>query len=336
MYIKKTIIPDRPNEIRSNSTTSSRSLDFLHRPQRVTHMNDYTFPEEEVKRNTAFNKNLHNKHSTTEDTDNDDTSESIIDEEGIIFKNNGERLRSSLKKHHNRSKSLPGNITIPKQRNMRRSCSVHFAKDIPLHYYSYDNKIEGKDTCTDIYSQHQSHISHMKQLAVEAKTRCDTEDNTNTNTNTNTSNNTVAAYKLVPMNFNIRPSSTPVCMYLQHPAIPANTAHCQLARISLHRPGILKLQILLENLAFAKHVSARFTLDGWDSAHETGGTWLGSRDLAWDVFSVAIPLPQARDVLREVGRSGIELEMCIHSTIGDDNDQWLNNNGENYKIRLVI
>ncbi|CCF60689.1 hypothetical protein KAFR_0L00810 [Kazachstania africana CBS 2517] len=135
-----------------NSIHQLYSLNFLHKPQRVSKLNEDKFPEDELQRNTDLNKQIPCDgvsprtpvRSPFNDLDSIDTFQSPV------YKKSGELLKSSLKR---RSKSLP---TTPAVLNdgevsqhgkmlhftnaptLIRSKSVHFDQKAPVKYFLKD------------------------------------------------------------------------------------------------------------------------------------------------------------------------------------------------------
>ncbi|SMN19948.1 similar to Saccharomyces cerevisiae YIL045W PIG2 Putative type-1 protein phosphatase targeting subunit that tethers Glc7p type-1 protein phosphatase to Gsy2p glycogen synthase [Maudiozyma saulgeensis] len=139
------------------------SLKFLHKPQRVAHLNEDRFPEEELQRNTDMNKKLTTSNglpelspnSVVEERNiqsinyifNNTSNESIIPFPTPVYKKSGELVKSSLKK---RSKSLPATPLVSSHYDdddddigenpllLARSKSVHFDHKTPVKYFSKD------------------------------------------------------------------------------------------------------------------------------------------------------------------------------------------------------
>ncbi|CAD1781780.1 similar to Saccharomyces cerevisiae YIL045W PIG2 Putative type-1 protein phosphatase targeting subunit that tethers Glc7p type-1 protein phosphatase to Gsy2p glycogen synthase [Maudiozyma barnettii] len=139
------------------------SLKFLHKPQRVAHLNEDRFPEEELQRNTDMNKKLttsnglpeFSPNSVVEERNiqsfnyifNNTSNESIIPFPTPVYKKSGELVKSSLKK---RSKSLPATPLVSSHIDdddddigenpllLARSKSVHFDHKTPVKYFSKD------------------------------------------------------------------------------------------------------------------------------------------------------------------------------------------------------
>lgn len=155
--------------VNSNNISSINSLNFLHRPQRVS-MKTNLFPDEEIAKNTNLNKQLSSADhvSSTSSIPTDfglsPTSISInknlgvftspypIDENMLpfppIYKKSGELVKSSLKR---RSQSLPASPHINKENEnknlanvrpgggrLQRSKSVHFDQKTPVKYFCED------------------------------------------------------------------------------------------------------------------------------------------------------------------------------------------------------
>ena len=147
-----------------NGDTNLSSLKFLHKPQRVAHLNEDRFPEDELQRNTDLNKKLTTSNgfpelqpsSVMEERNiesinyvfNNTSNESVIPFPTPVYKKSGELVRSSLKK---RSKSLPSTPMVkshsedsesgPGEDNpllLSRSKSVHFDHKTPVKYFSTD------------------------------------------------------------------------------------------------------------------------------------------------------------------------------------------------------
>lgn len=168
------VITDKPpnlmaRRVNSNNISSINSLNFLHRPQRVTQMKTNLFPDEEIAKNTNLNKQLSSADhvSSTSSIPTDfglsPTSISInknlgvfnspcpIDEHMLpfppIYKKSGELVKSSLKR---RSQSLPASPHINNENEnknlanvrpggrLQRSKSVHFDQKTPVKYFCED------------------------------------------------------------------------------------------------------------------------------------------------------------------------------------------------------
>lgn len=145
-----------------NGVSNISSLNFLHKPQRVTNLNAGRFPEEELQRNTDLNKKLTginvlpelSRSSVIEERNleltnyfiNNTSNESIlIPFPAPVYKKSGELVKSSLKK---RSQSLPATPSVKKPEDddyerdkslmLVRSKSVHFDQTTPVKYFSKD------------------------------------------------------------------------------------------------------------------------------------------------------------------------------------------------------
>ncbi|KAG0666971.1 hypothetical protein C6P45_000180 [Maudiozyma exigua] len=165
--INNTISPDTINNYDKkyhvlHGKSNLSSLKFLHKPQRVAHLNEDRFPEEELQRNTDLNKKLTTSNgfpelspnSVVEERNiqsinyifNNTSNESVIPFPTPVYKKSGELVKSSLKK---RSKSLPATPLVSSrddedddiQENpllLARSKSVHFDHKTPVKYFSKD------------------------------------------------------------------------------------------------------------------------------------------------------------------------------------------------------
>ena len=150
------------------------SLKFLHKPQRVAHLNEERFPEEELQRNTDLNKKLTTSNgfpelshtSVVEERNiesinyifNNTSNESVIPFPTPVYKKSGELVKSSLKK---RSKSLPATPLVSSRDDedddiqdnpllLARSKSVHFDHKTPVKYFSKDESPINVNT-TDVH-----------------------------------------------------------------------------------------------------------------------------------------------------------------------------------------
>ena len=153
-----------------NGDSNLSSLKFLHKPQRVAHLNEDRFPEDELQRNTDLNKKL-----TTSNGFPELAPSSVIEERNIesinyvfnntsnesvipfpVYKKSGELVRSSLKK---RSKSLPTTPMLKSHSQegsergdeenpllLARSKSVHFDHKTPVKYFSTDESPSNVNT----------------------------------------------------------------------------------------------------------------------------------------------------------------------------------------------
>lgn len=135
----------------TNNISSINSLNFLHKPQRISHLKTNLFPDEEILKNTNLNKKLSTQNGTVEEFDFSPTrpqghGSSLYDEQlafAPVYKKSGELVKSSLKL---RSKSLPTspyveNKTLGTARpppRLQRSKSVHFDHKTPVKYFCED------------------------------------------------------------------------------------------------------------------------------------------------------------------------------------------------------
>ncbi|CCH60911.1 hypothetical protein TBLA_0D04140 [Henningerozyma blattae CBS 6284] len=135
--------------VRNSTNTSAQrvpglSLQFLHRPRRGT-LDDGLFPDDELQRNTAYNKSCasrqisawdsHDSHTTRQDIqdlDPLDTSLQPLDTSTARFTPG-----------HARSRSLPGSPAIATTSTahppVRRTRSVHFDTSIPICLFDCDS-----------------------------------------------------------------------------------------------------------------------------------------------------------------------------------------------------
>ncbi|KAL3232933.1 GLC7-interacting protein 2 [Nakaseomyces bracarensis] len=175
--------------------STATSLQFLHKPQRVSQMNKDRFPEEELLRNTQLNKNIHSRtvdsnyeeyvsetsrggNSPVEefeplspkstlpglDTMNLDglTDDSMVAPfSPPVYKKSGELVKSSLKR---RSKSLPStpglnapmHVSVRAPNKLVRSKSVHFDQKAPVRYFNKNERPIDVSNA-DIYDQYGSY-----------------------------------------------------------------------------------------------------------------------------------------------------------------------------------
>jgi hypothetical protein len=104
--------------------------------------------------------------------------------------------------------------------------------------------------------------------------------------------------------------------------------HVRLENLSLAEDGRSVLGIVLvRNLAYGKHVAARFTMDRWQTTSEVTARYVGSvLDGTYDRFEFTIRLA---DYLG--GKIwGRMLEIAIRYSCDDHRDMWDNNQGKNY------
>ncbi|QLL32311.1 hypothetical protein HG536_0C04800 [Torulaspora globosa] len=129
----------------TNNLSSINSLNFLHKPQRVSHLKTNLFPEEEIVKNTNLNKRLDSSPSSPTGTRDD---AGAYDEQlafAPVYKKSGELVKSSLKR---RSKSLPTSPYVGSENRslaaaarppgLQRSKSVHFDHKTPVKYFCED------------------------------------------------------------------------------------------------------------------------------------------------------------------------------------------------------
>ena len=104
--------------------------------------------------------------------------------------------------------------------------------------------------------------------------------------------------------------------------------HVRLEGLSLAEDGrSVHGTVLVRNLAFGKHVAARFTMDRWQTTSEVTACYVGGvLDGAYDRFEFTIRLA---DYLG--GKIwGRMLEVAIRYSCDDHGDMWDNNQGKNY------
>ena len=176
-------------------STGISSLNFLHKPKRVSSLNKDTFPEEELRRITAMNKNITTRTDIPADQeyfdslqtpqrnnflDIDSSNDSLMYFPAEpVYKKSGELVKSSLKR---RSKSLPSTPLLPvegiddgagKRRIATRSKSVHFDQRTPVKYFSKDESpidVSRRDEYSKLlhfFSEGSSSTSKSKQMEIE-------------------------------------------------------------------------------------------------------------------------------------------------------------------------
>lgn len=141
--------------VQANNISSINSLNFLHKPQRVSQMKTSLFPDEEILKNTNLNKKLSTETAFEDESEFSPTkgngSNGVPNSEEQlpfppVFKRSGELLKSSLKL---RSKSLPSSPYITNENKgfpnvrpgtLQRSKSVHFDQKTPVKYFCEDEK----------------------------------------------------------------------------------------------------------------------------------------------------------------------------------------------------
>lgn len=134
----------------TNNVSSINSLNFLHRPQRVSQLKTGLFPEEEIAKNTDLNKRLDSSSGSPVGTPTGTPdSAGLFDEQlafAPVYKKSGELVKSSLKR---RSKSLPTSPYVGSENRslaaaaarpptLQRSKSVHFDHKTPVKYFCED------------------------------------------------------------------------------------------------------------------------------------------------------------------------------------------------------
>lgn len=159
--------------VQANNISSINSLNFMHRPQRVSQMRANLFPDEEIMKNTNLNKRLSTDTESSDEglspTKHQGSIPSLYNDEQLplppVYKKSGELLKSSLKL---RSKSLPTspyinnenkNFSNVRPGKLQRSKSVHFDQKTPIKYFCEDEKpidvgARPNDKTEDISYQH--------------------------------------------------------------------------------------------------------------------------------------------------------------------------------------
>lgn len=153
--------------VQANHISSINSLNFLHRPQRVSHMRASLFPDEEIVKNTNLNKKLSSANNGVVESSFSPTKGNGFFDGSIhaseeqlpfspVYKKSGELVKSSLKR---RSKSLPTSPHINNENKnlsnvrpggrLQRSKSVHFDQKTPVKYFCEDESPIDVSTRTD-------------------------------------------------------------------------------------------------------------------------------------------------------------------------------------------
>ena len=87
--------------------------------------------------------------------------------------------------------------------------------------------------------------------------------------------------------------------------------------------GNIRSEVYVVNLAYEKHVKARFTLDSWQTYEEIDGKFHSNCTKDIDKFVVEIPVPKHSAV------KNFKIEFAVSYTVLGDTF-WDNNNGLNY------
>lgn len=157
--------------VKANNISSINSLNFMHKPQRVSQMKTNLFPDEEILKNTNLNKKLsmETDGGGYSPTRRQGSNGNLYSDEQLpfspVYKKSGEMLKSSLKM---RSKSLPTSPYISSENKdfsnvqpgrLQRSKSVHFDQKTPVKYFCEDESpidvgTKPNDETEDISYQH--------------------------------------------------------------------------------------------------------------------------------------------------------------------------------------
>jgi len=93
--------------------------------------------------------------------------------------------------------------------------------------------------------------------------------------------------------------------------------------------AVLRGRVRVENLAYSKRVTARFSLDNWESTSEVLASYLSSSPCGrWDTWTFSIRLEDL--ILRDR-----VLLLCMHYVADSAGEFWDNNNGPNYACAFV-
>jgi hypothetical protein len=93
--------------------------------------------------------------------------------------------------------------------------------------------------------------------------------------------------------------------------------------------AVLRGRVRVENLAYNKRVTARFTLDNWESTSEVLAGYLSSSPCGrWDTWTFSIRLEDL--TLRDR-----VMLLCIHYVADNTGEYWDNNGGQNYACMFV-
>ncbi|KAI0246213.1 putative phosphatase regulatory subunit-domain-containing protein [Lactifluus subvellereus] len=118
----------------------------------------------------------------------------------------------------------------------------------------------------------------------------------------------------------------------------AQDSNVRLESISLlpARPPLLRGTVRVRNIAFEKHVVARFTTDGWTTTSDTharyiGTTSAGSGDGTWDQFAFTISLGSHAG---HTGAAPCPLLFAVRYTVPGVGEWWDNNGGDDFRIVL--
>lgn len=91
------------------------------------------------------------------------------------------------------------------------------------------------------------------------------------------------------------------------------------------KSGNIRGKVYVANLAYEKHVKARFSLDSWRTQHEVDGEFHSNCTKDIDRFVFEIPIP------KEFAVKNFKVEFAVSYTVLGDTF-WDNNNGFNYHV----
>jgi hypothetical protein len=109
----------------------------------------------------------------------------------------------------------------------------------------------------------------------------------------------------------------------------------KLESLASDEDGNLLGTVLVQNLAFEKRVSIRFTTDGWPTKSEVAANYMQPADpppdprtIECDRFAFSIKLGDIRD--------RIDLELCVRYALlgGKEGEWWDNNEAKNYHVQF--
>ncbi|QLQ80570.1 hypothetical protein HG537_0D05710 [Torulaspora globosa] len=356
-----------------NNASSINSLNFLHKPQRVSQLKTSLFPEEEIAKNTNLNKRV-------DSSSNGPAGAGPFDEQltfAPVYKKSGELVKSSLKR---RSKSLPSSpyvgsenkslATATRPAELQRSKSVHFDHKTPVKYFCEDESpidVSARSAKTEDISYQHKPVKSIYDTATDdaddeflsmgidrlrleppaerassslRKSKRFSQLLKTTNTPTQTDNRIVGLYS---RNFPILTNKNPKALKLNIFINLSRDKKCFLQDLTLCAPKgnvsdrVIAGRILVKNIFYDKRVVVRYTWDQWRTSHDVESVYVSDGDSILPGTNMDLFHFRIEDL--PPNSQHAHLEFCIYYVVRNDRarqEYWDNNDAQNYKVDCVF
>ncbi|KAF7583709.1 putative phosphatase regulatory subunit family protein [Clavispora lusitaniae] len=302
---------DRPRQAPSPVPLSMR---FIHKPSRS--QEEYTKASDPTRRNSAINAGLVDAPASPSPVPED------YPEHSLVRKKSGEIVKSSLKEHTPRSRSLPSTPTYK---------SVHFGGDADVRYFSQ------KDRPAAISASNSPVLATDDDDMDDPGADLDLEVTWDSSSGPADSAGGLAApprdsafpqwsvdvLNFPPLSYHERMAVRHMPVFLEHMFVSADQRY-------------LLGQVAVHNMAYEKSVVVRYSPDAWSTTKDLDAIYVPDtppvlRAHNYDRFIFKLDLAKIGERFPAGGRW--DYEFCVRFTTPDC-EYWDNNSGSNYMVRL--